>query len=81
MIVRTTTRIAHQRALVTLAELDPNRQIELKGEFVKDKHKFVTMMPRLHEMKKEMLEREQKIQEYFEKSRLNFIVKNFRKTD
>jgi indolepyruvate ferredoxin oxidoreductase, alpha subunit len=76
VIVRTTTRIAHQRALVTLGELDPDRKIDLKGEFVKDKHKFVTMMPRLHEMKKEMLEREQKIAAYFEKSKLNLIIKN-----
>jgi indolepyruvate ferredoxin oxidoreductase alpha subunit len=75
VIVRTTTRIAHQRALVTLGELDPNRKIELKGEFVRDKHKYVTMMPRLHEMKKEMLEREEKVAAYFEKSKLNFIYR------
>jgi indolepyruvate ferredoxin oxidoreductase alpha subunit len=73
VFVRTTTRIAHQRALVTLGELDPNRKIATKGEFVKDKHKFVTMMPRLHEMKKEMLEREEKIEAYFEKSKLNRV--------
>jgi len=75
VIVRITTRVAHQRALVALGELDPNRKINLKGEFVKDKRKYVTMMPRLHGMKKEMLEREQKIGQYFEKSKLNFIYR------
>ena len=73
VIVRTTTRIAHQRALVTLGELDPARKVNLKGEFVKDKHKFVTMMPRLHGMKRELLEREQKLAAYFEKSKINRI--------
>ncbi|MCU0653321.1 MAG: thiamine pyrophosphate-dependent enzyme [Candidatus Pacebacteria bacterium] len=71
VIVRITTRTAHQRALVTLGELDPNRKIQLKGEFVKNKRKYVTMMPRLHGMKQELLDREQELQEYFEKSKLN----------
>jgi len=73
VIVRITTRTAHQRALVELGELDPDRKINLKGEFVRDKRKYVTMMPRLHEMKKEMLDREQKLEAYFEKSKLNRI--------
>jgi len=73
VIVRITTRTAHQRALVELGALDPDRKINLKGEFVRDKRKYVTMMPRLHEMKKEMLEREQKLEAYFEKSKLNRI--------
>jgi len=73
VIVRITTRTAHQRALVRLGQLDPNRRINLAGEFVKDKKKYVTMMPRLHEMKKEMLERERKIEAFFEKSKLNRI--------
>jgi indolepyruvate ferredoxin oxidoreductase alpha subunit len=73
VIIRITTRVAHQRALVELGELDPDRKINLKGEFVKNKRKYVTMMPRLHEMKKEMLEREEKLEQYFEKSKLNRV--------
>ncbi|GMX58213.1 MAG: indolepyruvate ferredoxin oxidoreductase subunit alpha [Candidatus Yanofskyibacterium parasiticum] len=73
VIVRITTRTAHQRALVALGELDPGRKINLKGEFVKDKRKYVTMMPRLHGMKKEMLAREEKLAQYFEKSKLNRV--------
>jgi len=75
VFLRTTTRVSHQRALVTLGELDPNRRIALKGEFVKDKRKFVTMMPRLHGMKAEMLQREEKLAQYFDNSDLNIIVK------
>ncbi len=73
VIIRTTTRIAHQRARVVLNELDPARKVNLKGEFVKNKKKFVTMMPRLHEMKKEMLARMDKIEAYFEKSKINRV--------
>jgi len=73
VIVRITTRTAHQRALVALGELNPDRKINLKGEFVKDKRKYVTMMPRLHGMKKEMLAREEKLAQYFEKSKLNRV--------
>jgi indolepyruvate ferredoxin oxidoreductase alpha subunit len=73
VIVRITTRTAHQRALVELGELDENRHIELKGEFVKDKQRYVTMMPRLHGMKQEMLDREEQLEAYFEKSKLNRV--------
>ncbi|HOX30033.1 MAG TPA: thiamine pyrophosphate-dependent enzyme [Candidatus Paceibacterota bacterium] len=73
VMVRVTTRVAHQRAPVVLGELDPNRKVGLKGEFIKNKNKFVTMMPRLHGMKKEMLEREEKLRAYFEKSALNYV--------
>jgi len=73
VIVRITTRTAHQRALVALGELAPDRKVNLKGEFIKDKRKYVTMMPRLHGMKKEMLAREEKLAQYFEKSKLNRV--------
>lgn len=73
VIVRITTRTAHQRALVALGELAPDRNVNLKGEFIKDKRKYVTMMPRLNGMKKEMLAREEKLAQYFEKSKLNRV--------
>lgn len=73
VIVRITTRTAHQRALVALGELAPDCKVNLKGEFIKDKRKYVTMMPRLHGMKKEMLVREEKLAQYFEKSKLNRV--------
>lgn len=74
VFLRTTTRVSHQRALVALGELDPNRNIALKGEFVKDKRKYVTMMPRLHGMKAELLQREEQLAQYFDKSDLNIAI-------
>lgn len=83
VIVRITTRTAHQRAKVALGDFDLDKKIDLKGKFIRNKEKFVTMMPRLHQMKREMLEREKKVQTYFEKSKLNRIegiVKNKKQT-
>lgn len=73
VILRATTRVAHQRALVVLGDLNLNGQVSLEGKFVKNKEKFVTMMPRLHAMKKEMLARLENAQAYLEKSRINRV--------
>ena len=73
VILRATTRVAHQRAQVALGNLDLNKKINLAGKFVKNKEKFVTMMPRLHQMKQEMLARLEKTQAYFEKSKINRV--------
>lgn len=72
VILRTTTRVAHQRAIV---EFSPASQASIsKGEFVKNVHQFSTMPPRTMEMKKELLEKIIKIQKYFEKLNINLIV-------
>lgn len=70
VIVRTTTRISHQRALVTL---DKIKSEKTKGRFIKDVKRFVTLPPRVLEMKKELLEKIEKIREYSEKSTINII--------
>jgi len=75
VIIRTTTRVAHQRAQVVLGNFDLGLTVNLEGNFIKDKHKYVTMMPRLHGMKEEMLIRLEKARAYFEKSPINFIAK------
>ncbi|MFH1462663.1 MAG: thiamine pyrophosphate-dependent enzyme [bacterium] len=69
VIVRTTTRVAHQRASVTLGEI-PNSKSQIP-KFVKDTHRFVTLPPRVLEMKQELLEKLAKIQKLFEESPLN----------
>ena len=51
VILRTTTRIAHQRAEVEFEEPEKNSTL-VKGNFVKDPHQFSTMPPRILEMKK-----------------------------
>jgi len=74
VFIRTTTRVAHQRAQVNLGDLSLDHPISLKGEFAKDKNKYVTMMPRLHGMKAELLHREQQLAQYFDQSDLNQII-------
>lgn len=73
VFIRITTRVAHQRAPVILEDFDLNKTINLTGNFVKNKRKYVTMAPRIFEMKAEMLARMEKVQRYIEKSPINFI--------
>lgn len=76
VIIRTTTRIAHQKMPVTFGKLKiPNSKF-LKGEFVKDVKRFVTLPPRVLEMKKELLEKIEEIKEFSEKSKINQVILN-----
>jgi len=69
VIVRTTTRVAHQRMPV---EIDSKIQtLKTKGKFIKDVKRFVTMPPRVLEMKEELLVKIERIREYAEKSKIN----------
>jgi len=82
VILRTTTRVAHQRMPVKVNKIpNPKSQIP-KGKFVKDVKRFVTMPPRVLEMKEELLEKIEKIKNFAEKSSINKIyqgksLKNF----
>lgn len=69
VLIRTTTRVNHQKMPVQLSQI-PELQ-SFKGEFVGDQKRFVTLPPRVLEMKKELLEKIGKIQNYSEKSLLN----------
>lgn len=71
VILRITTRVAHQRMSVEFEELKP-RAFQ-KGEFVKDYKRFATMPPRVLEMKKELLEKIEKIRQFSEKSLINKV--------
>jgi len=69
VIVRTTTRVAHQKMPVICGQ---NQKSKIKnqnvaGRFVKDVERFVTMPPRVLEMKKELLEKIEKIRQFAEK--------------
>jgi indolepyruvate ferredoxin oxidoreductase alpha subunit len=70
VIVRTTTRVAHQRMPVIVQETETRKQ-KTKGKFVKDVKRFVTMPPRVLEMKEELLEKIENIRSFAEKSLLN----------
>jgi len=71
VLIRPTTRVTHQRAPVKLGKL----KLALKrGKFEKDPDRFVTMLPRLFEMKRELLEKVEKIKKVSENSPINFVV-------
>jgi len=69
VMVKTSTRVAHQRAPVQFS----NYEVESRkiGRFVKNPKRFVTLPPRVLEMKKELLEKIEKIKEFSEKSQIN----------
>jgi len=69
--VRTTTRIAHQKMPVLINPKSEIRNPKPKGKFVKDVKRFVTMPPRVLEMKEELLEKIEKIREFAEGSKIN----------
>lgn len=75
VILRTTTRVNHQRMPVKIdQEIKPkNKKL---GEFIKNPHQFCTMPPRVLAMKKELLEKIEKITDFAEKSKINKEIKN-----
>ena len=73
VILRTTTRVAHQRMPVEFNKVSSKPQ--KIGEFIKNPHQFSTMPPRTMEMKEELLEKIEKIKAYVEKSKINKIYK------
>jgi indolepyruvate ferredoxin oxidoreductase alpha subunit len=73
VILRITTRVAHQRAPVDIE--DGKSSAKQIGEFISNPHQFVTMPPRVLEMKKELLEKIEKIKEFADKSDVNKINK------
>ncbi|MFC1629607.1 thiamine pyrophosphate-dependent enzyme [Patescibacteria group bacterium] len=76
VIVRTTTRVAHQRMPVELGKIKINKSKLPQGEFVKDTKAFVTMPPRVLEMKEELLAKIEKVKNFSEKSKINSVNGN-----
>lgn len=74
VILRITTRVAHQRMPVSI-NINPNSKIRKEGKFIKDKNKFITMPPRVLEMKKELFEKLENIKKFAEKTKINKIDK------
>lgn len=74
VILRTTTRVAHQRMPVEFNKV--NSKPQKIGEFIKNPHQFSTMPPRTLEMKKELLEKIEKIKQFVEKSKANLTLGN-----
>ncbi|MBU0476803.1 indolepyruvate ferredoxin oxidoreductase subunit alpha [Patescibacteria group bacterium] len=72
VMIRTTTRVAHQRMPIKLGSINLGKP-KPEGKFVKDKKRFVTMPPRVLEMKRELLEKVAKIKKISENSKLNQV--------
>ena len=72
VILRSTTRVAHQRAPVVFDE--PAKKDFKNGKFIKNPQQFVTMPPRVLEMKKELLAKLERIRSFAEKSEANKII-------
>ncbi|MBZ9572582.1 indolepyruvate ferredoxin oxidoreductase subunit alpha [Patescibacteria group bacterium] len=73
IMIRETTRVALQTGPVKLGKIVRGQR---KGNFIKDPRQFVTMPPRVLEMKKELLEKVRKIKEEIsEKSPINKIYR------
>jgi len=77
IMVRTTTRVSHQKMPV---EIQAIPKIKATGTFVRDIKRFVTMPPRVLEMKKELLEKIEKISKIVDKSKINYISGSKNKT-
>ncbi len=72
VMVRTTIRVAHQRGPVEFNEVIKLSSSKVGGaNFVKNVHQYVTLPPRVLEMKKELLEKIEKIRKDFEVSKIN----------
>ncbi|MBU3896219.1 hypothetical protein KKG36_02835, partial [Patescibacteria group bacterium] len=65
VILRITTRVAHQRAIVLFEGKDCEKKM---GEFTKNPYQFCTMPPRILEMKKELLAKLEKIRAFGDKA-------------
>lgn len=73
VILRITTRVAHQRMPVELA---PKKKKTLKkGKFVKNPEQFITLPPRVLEMKEELSQKMEEIRKFSEKSDINLLLK------
>lgn len=68
VMIRVTTRVAHQREIVSLKEIDVPKP---EAYFEKNFAQYVTMPPRVLELKAELLEKIEEIREKSERSELN----------
>jgi len=78
VILRITTRVAHQRMPVEIGAVKATKAT--KGEFVKNPHQFVTMPPRVLEMKDELLAKIEKIREFAEQKKINKVLESSKKS-
>ncbi len=75
VILRVTTRVAHQRAVVSFEEANPlaSSGSQKIGNFLRNPHQYLTMPPRVLEMKGELLAKIEKLRAFAEKSKINLV--------
>ncbi|MDD5433122.1 MAG: indolepyruvate ferredoxin oxidoreductase subunit alpha, partial [Candidatus Pacebacteria bacterium] len=72
VMVRLTTRVAHQKMPVALGVLPKPKT--LAGKFIRNQKRFVTMPPRVMEMHQELLDKIKAIRKTADKSAINQVV-------
>lgn len=77
IMIRTTTRASHQKGIITLGKIAERKGLGHK--FVKNPRNFVTLPPRVLEMKQELLDKVSKIQALGEKLNINQIIPGSKK--
>lgn len=75
VMIRITTRLAHQRQSMPLKKFSIKKP---KAYFKKEFSRYVTLPPRVLEMKKELLEKIEKIRRISEKSKTNKVIQNLK---
>ena len=73
VLIRLTTRVSHARGIVKLGKILSRPQ---KGYFKKDGERFFNLLPNILKLHSKLLEKMEKIKEYSEKSKLNFVLNN-----
>jgi len=74
VMVRTTTRVAHQKMPISIEKsIKQKANSKAQIKFIANKHQYVTMPPRVLEMKEELLTKIEKIKDLAEKSPLNKV--------
>jgi len=75
VVLRTTTRVAYQKGIVFCRLESAKEEPRKTPRFVKNRSQFVTMPPRVLEMKEELIRKLREISLWAENSRLNTTVK------
>jgi len=70
VMIRLTTRVSHQRQIVPLEEI---KEVKPKAEFKKNFDQYVTMPPRVLELKQELLDKIKELKKEAEDDSLNFV--------
>ncbi|PIU98896.1 indolepyruvate ferredoxin oxidoreductase subunit alpha [Candidatus Wolfebacteria bacterium CG03_land_8_20_14_0_80_39_317] len=72
VIIRTTTRVAHQTAAVKVGKIP---SAKTKGKFLKDLKRFNTAPPMVLSQKRELLALKKPIENYLNRTKLNPVIK------